>query len=330
MPFHVFRYVDKQAFRFNERKNTDTGRFLRDIHRPKPKMSDRQRLLHVAKLVRFDLEGQDEAAQILWRIPFKCIQEGTDGWRIRIGSLPRGRPFLELWLDRYTRREERYFWFGFCSPNRQAIKVLFQRAADNLQPTKTILAKNTERTGKRIWQLSHPLKMSDFGKPTFEHYLPRWKEVYYGMYNPALSDGNHYHQVARRAAAFFLDVLHTLSSAPRRTSISGIYPRIENRKVVVRHVERERDGLLAVDCKIRDKYKCRICGMRFEDVYGVLGREFAEAHHIIPLSKLKRTVHSTVNDLITVCSNCHRMLHKMDGKRSDRAKLRKITRRQKM
>jgi hypothetical protein len=28
MPFHLFRYLDEQAFRFNERANTDAGRFL--------------------------------------------------------------------------------------------------------------------------------------------------------------------------------------------------------------------------------------------------------------------------------------------------------------
>jgi transposase-like protein len=27
-PFHLFRYLDEQAFRYNERKNTDAGRFL--------------------------------------------------------------------------------------------------------------------------------------------------------------------------------------------------------------------------------------------------------------------------------------------------------------
>lgn len=30
-PFHLFRYLDEQAFRFNERKNTDSGRFLTGI-----------------------------------------------------------------------------------------------------------------------------------------------------------------------------------------------------------------------------------------------------------------------------------------------------------
>ncbi len=30
-PFHLFRYLDEQAFRFNERGNTDAGRFLKGI-----------------------------------------------------------------------------------------------------------------------------------------------------------------------------------------------------------------------------------------------------------------------------------------------------------
>jgi transposase-like protein len=30
-PFHLFRYLDEQAFRFNERENTDAGRFLKGI-----------------------------------------------------------------------------------------------------------------------------------------------------------------------------------------------------------------------------------------------------------------------------------------------------------
>jgi transposase-like protein len=30
-PFHLFRYLDEQAFRFNERDNTDAGRFLKGI-----------------------------------------------------------------------------------------------------------------------------------------------------------------------------------------------------------------------------------------------------------------------------------------------------------
>ena len=30
-PFHLFQYLDEQAFRFNERKDADSGRFLKGI-----------------------------------------------------------------------------------------------------------------------------------------------------------------------------------------------------------------------------------------------------------------------------------------------------------
>ena len=30
-PFHLFRYLDEQAFRFNERKDNDQGRFLKTL-----------------------------------------------------------------------------------------------------------------------------------------------------------------------------------------------------------------------------------------------------------------------------------------------------------
>jgi len=31
-PFHLFRYLDEQAFRFNERKDNDAGRFIKAVH----------------------------------------------------------------------------------------------------------------------------------------------------------------------------------------------------------------------------------------------------------------------------------------------------------
>jgi predicted HNH restriction endonuclease len=76
-----------------------------------------------------------------------------------------------------------------------------------------------------------------------------------------------------------------------------------------------------------DKHTCQVCGMRFEDIYGNLGEDFAEAHHVVPLSKLRGKVETRIEDLRTVCANCHRMLHKMQGKKGDVEKLRAIVRR---
>jgi predicted HNH restriction endonuclease len=96
-----------------------------------------------------------------------------------------------------------------------------------------------------------------------------------------------------------------------------VYPRTENRQMVRRHLTRERSIAVATECKIRDGYRCRVCSMTFTEVYGKIGHGFAEAHHIVPLHQLPTLVRSTPEDLVTVCSNCHRMLHKMSGKKED-------------
>lgn len=56
--------------------------------------------------------------------------------------------------------------------------------------------------------------------------------------------------------------------------------------------------------------KCEICGFDFKDVYGDLGDGFIECHHKKPLSEIDTATKTRINDLILVCSNCHRMLHR--------------------
>ncbi len=57
--------------------------------------------------------------------------------------------------------------------------------------------------------------------------------------------------------------------------------------------------------------KCMICGFDFEKKYGELGKGYIEVHHIKPLSKLdEEVIINPETDLICVCANCHRMLHR--------------------
>jgi len=57
--------------------------------------------------------------------------------------------------------------------------------------------------------------------------------------------------------------------------------------------------------------KCMACGFDFESVYGERGRNYIEVHHIVPLSKKNGpAVVDPETDLICVCSNCHRMIHR--------------------
>lgn len=57
---------------------------------------------------------------------------------------------------------------------------------------------------------------------------------------------------------------------------------------------------------------CENCRFDYSKVYGKLGEGFIEAHHIVPLHKLDGETKTTEKDLILLCANCHRMIHKVD------------------
>ena len=44
--------------------------------------------------------------------------------------------------------------------------------------------------------------------------------------------------------------------------------------------------------------------------YGKRGQGFIEAHHRRPIGELNRATTAKLKDLVMVCSNCHRMLHR--------------------
>ncbi len=56
--------------------------------------------------------------------------------------------------------------------------------------------------------------------------------------------------------------------------------------------------------------RCEACEFDFLDVYGELGRAFAECHHQVPISELHPDQSTRLTDLAIVCANCHRMLHR--------------------
>ena len=57
--------------------------------------------------------------------------------------------------------------------------------------------------------------------------------------------------------------------------------------------------------------KCSVCGFDFEKTYGALGKNFIEVHHLVPLSSLDEEVKvNPETDLVCLCANCHRMIHR--------------------
>lgn len=93
--------------------------------------------------------------------------------------------------------------------------------------------------------------------------------------------------------------------------VEELFTTTEGRQVLRTHLERERSVALVRKFKRNlSTFECMVCGFDFEKVYGRLGRDFIEAHHIVPISLLRGEVKVKVNDLVPLCSNCHRMIHR--------------------
>jgi predicted HNH restriction endonuclease len=93
------------------------------------------------------------------------------------------------------------------------------------------------------------------------------------------------------------------------------YEEARSRLILHERIERQRNKELVSDAKARFKMKhrrlfCEACGFDFSDKYGERGVDFIEAHHRVPIAKLKSGTLLKIKDLAMVCANCHRMLHR--------------------
>jgi 5-methylcytosine-specific restriction endonuclease McrA len=283
-------------------------------------------LLDVSVMVAAELQrpGMDRAIRTCR--PRKVHSTHTDGWFARVGTLGRSKFGLQVWLDRFTKARQRRFWFGLHADDKVRLPRLAKRLSRELRPHRLITSGDVALVP--YVALNQELASAEFGRPVLEKY--DWDESYYGIYvGSPTSHRSTVDHVVRHATGLFEAVARAVGGRTGSEDSHETYSAVENRTHVASHVARERNGLLPAQCKLRDKYVCQVCRMRYRDVYGQLGTGFAEAHHIVPLGRLKGTTRSTLDDLITVCADCHRMLHRMSGEKDDIQELRCIVRRRK-
>ena len=281
-------------------------------------------LLKAANELALQVKLQKAGTTLRIRSPAQIdtIKTSTGGWAAVIGSLGKGRPNLEIWLDRFTGHTARKLCVCFYSRNAAQVRSLSKNAAKHLWPVRMVTYADVDDT--KIFRLKEPLARTHFNAPIEEHYADSTHN-FFGFYDPTRAGSAAVSpQFIERAVGFVLDVARSLPDAKDFGSPDDAYPRCENRKWVKAHLRRERSGYLAAACKNRDDYQCQVCWLQFATQYGSLGDGFAEAHHREPLGSLSDAVKTTVEDLITVCANCHRMLHRMEGKPGDIARLQAI------
>ncbi|RED26940.1 HNH endonuclease [Flavobacterium cutihirudinis] len=81
-------------------------------------------------------------------------------------------------------------------------------------------------------------------------------------------------------------------------------------KIVISLVAERDSSLRASAIKIHGT-TCFGCNFNFKSKYGEIGEGFIEIHHVKPLSSfLNSKVVDPYTDLIPLCSNCHRIVHR--------------------
>lgn len=104
-----------------------------------------------------------------------------------------------------------------------------------------------------------------------------------------------------------LDVFRPEPDESLRRATAEAY--LEGQQRVIETRVTARNEKLVRRAKERDEYTCQVCGFRYPQKYGERGQGFAESHHLVPISRLTGEQEILLKDVITVCANCHRMLH---------------------
>ena len=264
-------------------------------------------------------------------LPLKASH--TSGWRVELGSLGLGEPRLEVWYCEWAgKKGQRRIWYGLYAAHADKLRKRVAVLPESLRPVRRLSEKDMRLlTGSRSdYVLRKPLDPSEYDRPIYEEYDENGSESsFYGVFDSVLpEDRDCVPGIVARATGFFETVIKSQQpNAPATKNDydhEDAYAQCDNRQVVRQHLAREQSRPLAEQCKRRDNYRCQVCEMTFREAYGDIGKGFAEAHHIITLTRLANTVESSLSDLVTVCSNCHRMLHRLDGGEEDMAKLRRM------
>ncbi|MCQ2606526.1 MAG: HNH endonuclease [Bacteroidales bacterium] len=104
----------------------------------------------------------------------------------------------------------------------------------------------------------------------------------------------------------------SFAATSENTNEDVIEKATEGLRKEVSFFRRSRNRTIRNECAKKYNYKCCVCGMDFEKVYGPRGHEFIEVHHIKPLASYEGEHDIPLEDLRALCSNCHSIVHHGD------------------
>jgi hypothetical protein len=92
---------------------------------------------------------------------------------------------------------------------------------------------------------------------------------------------------------------------------------LEGAPRLVTHLRRERSRKLVEAKKAAvlasgATLTCEVCSFDFSQKYGSWGAGFCEVHHKVPIAMSDSSTPTKLEDLAVLCSNCHRIIHRVD------------------
>jgi HNH endonuclease len=245
--------------------------------------------------------------------PLSLVRQGIDetstgGFRVVLARSSKLR--VELWFDMYARYPKRHLWYGYYWSGKMQFDESFSHWREYVKSE--CRRWDSDATESKPYHFKRKLRASEFGRPFLEQYRSSG-EYFFGCFdlrtkpNRALVDD----------IVYFLS--HTIT--PKQTiDVENIFPRKakaiqrEEEQRLVKALKYARAHDVATERKQQDNYICQICRFNFFTFYPGLGSNFAEAHHKVPLNRAKGAkVKVTPNSFVTLCANCHRMVHRAEA-----------------
>jgi hypothetical protein len=248
----------------------------------------------------------------------------TAGWFVCIGSIRGNRSTeLQVWLDEWVRADSRRVCFCLGASRVPPIEESMLLVHGEFGRVHVIRDEAWKTFPDGQLRLVQPLPPSRFGRPLAELYSSQGSGSFLSLYDsgrPVFSKEPS-RELVRKGVSFFSRLIEAIRGAQGNDSD---FPDEINKAKVRLHLVRERSARAARAAKVRDSFRCRVCDFSLSHMYGQLGEGVAEAHHTVPLSKIKLGARVRHADLITVCANYHRMLHRLAGGRDNPKLLRQM------
>jgi hypothetical protein len=258
----------------------------------------------------------DPALKLVPQTPWRT---DTYGWTCTIAKLAgTGRCDFELWLDLFPNVGHPVLSISFWSPDKQRVLAVAKAHSAHGRSKKDFDNRDLLAPDKGNQRMRRPLPKRLFDRPLVEFYDSPFLTIY--VDRPALPRTS----LVDAAVEHLQSLIGAAAGALEKEPHNGDFPKVTERRLVRRHKIWERSPKIALEAKTRDGFICQVCGFNFAANYGTLGRGFAEAHHKKPLKVFRtKKVRRSAEDLITVCANCHRMLHRLRGTSADVATIKR-------